>query len=350
MSRITLVLIAITVLTALVPAQAPAAPPKEMARFEKLLGTWIGSGTTRMSPEEPEAPWTSRSTTKKVMGGHFIRDDTLIDIKGQVPMNLAFITFYAWDATQSRYMVYSVTNMGELQVTELEWTDDNTIVQQSLTHREGKNVFERWVTKIKGDEVTFEGSTAGATGGLWTMVKGKMTRSKDAEPVSLDKAGAMAMMKPGEEMKRLARMAGNYTLKGSWSMSPDQKAQTFDGTELVRPIFGGLVVESRSAGEGYEEYSASVWNPRQKRYVSIGLNSWGLHHRITGFWASDQDLVFTFEGEMMGQKLVTRSVLRVDKNGQAIASYGHMISGASDPFKSFEATYSAKGGSKSGGN
>jgi hypothetical protein len=295
-----------------------------------------------MVPGGPESPWTAHSTARKIYGGHFVRDESLIDIKGPMPMMLAFITIYAWDATQNSYTIYSVSNMDELQVATMQWTDENTMVKQSIIDRQGQKHFERWTTKIKGDVVTLEGAAAGATGALWTMVKGTMTRTKGAKPVSLEMVGAMPPMQPSDQIKRLARMAGNYAVVGSWTMTPEEKPTTIVEKERIRTIFGGLVVETSPSGEGYEGYVATVWNARQKRYVRFSINSWGLHSKTTGYWSGASDLVFTFEGKMMGQNLMMTSVTHVNDRGQPTRNSGHTIIGAADPFKSFSATYTAK--------
>jgi hypothetical protein len=350
MSRTVLAILALTLAIAGVQAQPPAAPPKEMVRFDKILGNWSGSGTTRVTAEGPEVPWTSRSTTRKVMGGHYVRDDGIIEFKGPDPMTLALITHYCWDPIQNRYVVYVIGNTGELHTTEMQWSDENTMIQHSVTNRGGQRMSERWVAHIKKDEMTFEVEAAGASGGLWTMVKGKLSRAKDAQPVTLDKVGGLEMMPQTEQMERLCRLAGNYAIKGTWSMAPNQPGMEFAGWERMRPAFGGVVFESFPGGENYEGYTATVWNAREKRYSRLQLSDWGLHSITHGIWASETELVFTFQGEMMGQRMFSRTVVQVDKNGKVTATRGHVLAGTAEPFKSLDATLTLKQPDKKEGN
>jgi hypothetical protein len=314
------------------------APAKEMARLDKMVGNWEGSGEFWMSPDEEGQPWTSRWTAKKVLGGHFLREDMIIDL-GEPMGSLAFVSFKGWDAAEKRYGVYTVSNGGELTKTELVWLSDDTTLTLSTTFHQGHHGVERWVNKISGDTLTMQGDTATENGAFFTHVKGTAKKVANAKPVSVAGTGAFMGMEPPEEMSRIARCKGDYTFTGSYRMSPDQEPVPIEGKETANALFGGMAVEFLPTGEGYEGYHAIAWDARKERYVSFGLDSWGMAHWVEGWWADDRHVVMTCNALMMGKPTVMRSVLQVNDKGQLVKVWSHAISSVAEPYRSFDGAY-----------
>ena len=53
-------------------------PAKELEKYSKLLGYWEGEGTSKSGPQKPTTRWTSSAHVRKVLDGHFVREDTRI--------------------------------------------------------------------------------------------------------------------------------------------------------------------------------------------------------------------------------------------------------------------------------
>ena len=105
------------------PSQPPSnrgAPAKQLAKFGRLIGDWTGKGSLSM-PGLGEMPWTSTSRVRKVLGGHFVRDDTTIDFGGAMPGKLQMITFLGWDKERERYVQLNANNMGGVEITQIHW-------------------------------------------------------------------------------------------------------------------------------------------------------------------------------------------------------------------------------------
>lgn len=337
MKRTVTAAIVVLLVSGLASAQSPE-PPKELGRLDRLLGHWVGKGTAQGGPDGPSMPWTSRSTVTKVLGGHFLRDDMVIEFSQPAPMTLAFRNYLTYDATKKRYLIYSVSNAGDMKVQEMHWLGDDAAVQVDARVFQGKPMIERWTTKFGKGTQTYHGQEMGPTGGAFTHVEGSAKRVKDAKPVDLSKVGGF-MAAPGDEMKRLHRMVGDYEMTGKYAMQPGQEMVPFTGQEKVRALFGGLVLENHASGDGYEGYGLMVWDARDGIYRRINFNSWGMHGQVDGFWSGDTELVMLFKGDMMGQHMITRSVFSVDAKGRFKKGFGHTMVGHAPPFSSFTGTY-----------
>lgn len=326
----------VALLAGLATAQ-PQPAPEEMKRLDRLVGQWAGSGTAKgEATQEHGIPWTSRTTTTKVMEGHFLREDQIIELEGMPP--LAFINLYGYDQAKERFVVYSVSNAGEMTVREMHWIDENTTVLAAGKVYMGKATVERWTTTIGDGVLHYLGEEMGPTGPAFVHVKGTSKRVEDGKPVDVSKVGAF-FAQPSPQMKYAARMVGTYVLKGSYAMAPEQEKVEFVGEEVVKTLFGGLVLEVGSSGEDYAGVHWMVWDAREKCFRQVGVNTWGMHNEVRGYWADDHDMVFTFDGDMMGQPMLTRTILTVDDAGKVIKGSSHAIAGNGPPFHSFTGTY-----------
>lgn len=110
MSRPTLsILAALGLLASPLTAQFGTPPPKELAKFDGMLGAWEGSGKVWMTPDAEPMAWTATARYSKVLKGYFIREDTTIDFgMGK----LAMIGYLAWDAETKQFRQFGASSMG----------------------------------------------------------------------------------------------------------------------------------------------------------------------------------------------------------------------------------------------
>ena len=94
-------LFAIVLMTSVAAAQEAPPVAKQMSKCEALVGNWEGSGFVRAMPGMPEMPWTSTTTVKKILDGHFIIDQTKIEIEG-MPVPLVMTSVTGWDSANCR--------------------------------------------------------------------------------------------------------------------------------------------------------------------------------------------------------------------------------------------------------
>ncbi len=94
-------------------------PAKELAKLSRLIGHFKGQGTAKHSPDQPASNWTSITHCRKVLGGHFLREDVRIDMGEEKPAPLMFRTFYGVDQNNKRFTYQSIGNMGHAEKGEL---------------------------------------------------------------------------------------------------------------------------------------------------------------------------------------------------------------------------------------
>ena len=314
----------------------PPQPAAEMAAYDRLLGSWESSGTVDM--QGTEGKWTSRSHTRKVMNGHWVRSDTRIDVEGAG--SIAFITFFGWDRELQRHVSYEISNMGTITENEVLWPSEDQMMSMSYSTNQGEPKVERWITNFEGDTHTFVGEEAASTGPWRVHVRGSAKKLAEEKPVDLTGLDAF-FVQQSPEMKTAAKMAGVYDFEGWFKMSPDVPKMELSGRETATSRFGGTVIEFTSKGQpgDWEGWSAMIYEPTLQRYRMVGIDNMGTGH-VTDGWNTDEGWVLTNSGTMYGQPIASRMVMTTDDAGKLTGLTAHALMGAMAPYQTFEATYS----------
>ena len=114
------------------------------------------------------------------------------------------------------------------------------------------------------------------------------------------------------------------------------------GIETIRPILGGTVLEMAVDGDetpgmgSYQGWGALAWDTHMKRYRSLWLDNMG-QAGLADCHAFGNDFIIGGTNVMMGTPLIERSIMQCNEDGQLVGMVSHVISGAADPYKSFEA-------------
>jgi hypothetical protein len=346
--RITSLVVA-SLLAAPLFAQAPT-PAPELARFDRLLGTWEGTGKVFTAPGAPAVAWTARSTFQKALGGHFVRCDERIEFPADsgMPGALVFRTLYTWDRETRTHKAWTVSNLGKVAGVQVHWLDADTMVTCSAGTQQGQPRLERWTTKLAKDEATILGQQA-IGGGEWSVhVEGSMKRAKDApRPVAAPAVKAFLPHGDGganEQIARLGKLLGTYALRGELVMVPGQPAMPISGAETLALAFGGTIVESVIHGDPvpgmppYEAWGAWGWDAERGCYASLCADSMGMCCQQEVRWVG-KDLVATLSTTENGSPMVVRTTIKCAADGGVASIQSHSLSAAHDPYVSFKATY-----------
>lgn len=324
-------------------AMGPPQPAKELEKLSRLIGYWEGEGTNASGPGQPVGKWTSTSHVRKVLDGHFLREDLRIQGEGW-PAPLQFISFTGYDRHAKRFISVCVSNMGTADLDEIDFQDDDTMVTVGTKRFMGKPVVERWVTKLGDDTMSYVGHEAIGDGDWFVHVKG--TSKKVEKQPTGDIVNASFMVSAGEDMGRLKGLVGTLRFKGEMVMMPGTPATPISGESITDSIFGGTVLQAivkgdPADGHAYRGWYAMSWDPNKKKYVSVGVNNVGEAVIEKGVWASDTELLFTCARPYWGGlPSVHSGVMKCGKDG-ALKSYtAHSIIGTHKPFKSFHIDYS----------
>ena len=322
-------------------------PAKELAKLSRLIGHFKGEGTVKNSPDLPASKWTSITHCRKVLGGHFLREDVRIDTGEETPAPLMFRTFYGVDSNNKRFMHYSIGNMGNATKGELTWSDDDTLISANSMVQDGKRVIERWTTSFTDDGYTVVGHKAVDGGDFFVCVQGSMKRVSGKPEAKIMEASDAYMVKAAGEMAKLKPMVGKYRFAGEMCVMPSMPMQPISGTSNCDFIFSGTILETTIHGdpaEGspvkYEGWCAMAWNARDKCYVSISVSNMGEACMERAHWQSKTELLFTGARPYYGGiPSVHAGVMKCTADGNLASYSANSVIGIHKPLRSFHITY-----------
>lgn len=347
--------------------QGPPGPAPELKKLAVFVGTWQGSGTALMPPAAGEelaavapadaggapahnAKWTSKSTYRWAMGGHFLEEDTIVEFENLPPM--VFHAYLGWDRENRRYVSVVAANMGEVQHSELHWLGDKTVLSMGPSHCEGVPGLQRTIQRFgaAGDTIAFSMEVASADGPLMKAVEGTMKKAKGASAQAMD--ASLSMMPAAPEMAKLARICGTYKVEGSMVPAPGAPSMSIHGEETIRSLFGGSTVEMRvvggsdgdAAGESpsYESWAAISWDSQARCYRQVYVDNMGKIGSSECRWSGEKALVHTMATLESGQPMAGRCVLHLADDGSIAKIVNHSLAGTAGPLQCFSATYTKK--------
>jgi len=159
-------------------AQAPqqSTPPGVLPQHQRMgyfLGDWTASGTSKISPKTPAAPFTLKEHGEWVTDGYFL--ETKTSMKGPLgTVNSQRVMGYNVEDKVYTYNVYN--SLGEHQVA-LGHLNGNTWTWDSAEKLNGIAIKGRYTIVETGpDTFTFKSEVADPKGGWVTVMEGKATR------------------------------------------------------------------------------------------------------------------------------------------------------------------------------
>ncbi|MCZ6506575.1 MAG: DUF1579 family protein [Acidobacteria bacterium] len=319
-------------------------PATQLQKYASLVGTWEGSGTVIDAPSAPANEWTAKSTYQWVLGGHFLRQDMSVDFDEQG--TLLFRNFYGWDRETQSYMLFETSNMGTAEAIELHWPAEDTMVHTSTGVEGGQLSVKRWISKIRGNTLTFSCQQALGESDFFLHARGEMKQtSKTVSMVKLVDAAFMPeIIIAAEKIKPLSGMIGSYKMKG-WMIEPGQPKTDISGIQIVKLLFGGTLIELEMKGDpmpnmpARESWGCIAWDDHKQSYTSFRLSNDGEIVIDECRIVTDNKLIMTTARLHQGQPIAGHSVMELGANGQITKLYAEGILAAGEPQRIFEAVY-----------
>ena len=318
--KLTTLALALSVLCPAALAQELPAPATQLQKLEPLVGDWLGSGTIKSTPDGGDLAVTATESARWVLGGHYLRQETIVDLGEAIP-SIAIMTFTGWDNETQRHVSFQVGNDGSLGSVETLIPDDETILSARIRIGEGQLVVERGVTRLGDGTYRFATQTAIGDGPFFTIVQGTARRTAAAGNALAVEASA-SMAPPAAEVAVLGKMSGEYRLQTRMTLAPGAPEIEATGTLAVRLIFGGTVQEMHQFLEfgadvpAIESFRYTAWNPADNCYDVIVITSMG-GGPYTAQLRQVDDRTFVDGGIIVnaGQPTFVRLVLTCDAQG-----------------------------------
>jgi hypothetical protein len=382
---------------ALLTAQdCPPAP--EVAEFDRMLGTWEGSGRAWRVPGKGAMTWTSRSVVRRVLGGHFLQDDMVVEFSlpdGTAgPGPLVIRTFWGFDRENARHRSLSISNEGRVAASTPRWVDANTMIVFETTQRDRQTRFDRWITRFDQDGYTLTGTRAIDADPPYLHVEGRFSRVPGNEVAAADagKDGRGAVdafytatpfdptrSAPGGGLARIGdRIAGTYRVTGEMLPPPGspktdthreagemlplpgsprtdthrvtgemrpRPALRIAATEKVSRLFGGSVLYFEQTADplegtsGYQGIAAIGFDPNEGRCTMVCDNNLGECRELGCYVLDGKKLVAVDSGLEQGRPTAARHVTVLNDKGELSECISHAISDDLAPVLLFRATY-----------
>ncbi|GEM_PF-2903468 len=325
------------------PPPGPPGPAPEMKKLEPMLGHFEGEGFFVGEAGGPRMPWKAVSVVRKVLGGHWQVEDTVIEFEARGLPKLYFHTYTGWDRERKRYVIYMTGNTGRADRMDLEILGDGRILTSSSMIEEGKRVLEWNLSEYddKGFRFVDKRSVDGAD--PFVSIQGRFLRVGKVEAEFVD--AAFPTPKPVPELAALRGIAGKYRLKGAVIPMPGMEEMPISGVQTVRSVFSGRVLFFESIGDPmqgfrYRDFATLAWDPEIRSFRLFFVNNVGEH----GFFRSRFDpktrtLVSFSSGPMMGRLAAHRSEMRLAEDGSILSSSDVLLLGNLDPYTAFKAAY-----------
>jgi len=321
---------------------APAGPAPELARLERLIGNYTGKGTAVMEPGKAPAEWTCQSTYAWTLGKHFVAVETAVDFGSAIPP-LAFRELLGWDGEAKRYVAISIGNTGEGSLGEVTFPSAERMVMIVSKKDANGPAVERHETTFTKDGMQFRMTILGSTGAAIEGVTGSFTRVDKQEPLAIEATAAMAP--PAPPLAKMHRLAGTYEFAGEVILMPGTPAMKIRGTDFCRPIFGGAALQISTTGnadgspDAYAAETFVVWNEGKQCFDAFGADNMGQVGAMEQRFSDDGKIVATGAACFMGQPMVQRMLIELDAAGKMTKATSTTLSGASEPYRSFQGTY-----------
>lgn len=127
----------------------------------------------------------------------------------------------------------------------------------------------------------------------------------------------MQAMSPGEQHKRMAKMAGDWTFTNKFWMAPGAPAAESSGTMHAETLMGGRYVQETWKGDmmgmPFEGRATSAYDNVAKQYISTWIDNMGTGIMVQTGSCDEAAKTCTLAGDTMdpmsGKKMTMKSVI-----------------------------------------
>ena len=321
--------------------QEPFAPAAQLSALAPMVGSWTGSGTARMTPDEEAMEWTATTQAEWILDGHALREVTRVDFGEALPGGIVMLSLSSFDHETGHLVQYNASSMGGLYAADLVVAPEpGTVISAKSGIEEGQATVDRSITRITGNtmSLTMERSIDG--GPTFVHVTGTFQKSTDQG----SSVSASAPMADGLDasLAALRPMVGTWDVGGTWTESPGA-AMKVSGVDTITPILGGHALEVATVGtaEGspfeYQAIGLTGWNATERTFHQAWIDNMGMCGHADLVDVGGGRFVSVHHGVQNGIPYADRSVLACKGGLLSAATTDRFADGPI--LRLFEATY-----------
>ncbi|HIG86081.1 MAG TPA: hypothetical protein EYQ25_03475 [Planctomycetes bacterium] len=321
------------------PNQGPR-PHRALKAFQPMLGQWVGRGVAYDGPGGSPMEWTATLVVERILDGHGVREQLVVDLGEVLPGGYRSTTFYAFDPQAGHLVSFACDNRKGVSRSVATWTGA-TLLTATLGENQGKLAIERGTFTFEDGKAHMEVLSMVDTHEGFVMVDGTFEPFGGERRVARD-AGT-GNSRPRGELAKLTSTLGVSRLEGSIIPEPGKAAVSMSTVERSGLFPGGLalitVVENEPAPgmPVYQEYRMTSWNTMRKCYDILWMDNMGLSGSMQG-WLQDKAYVVVDSGTYRGKPYAQRTTTILGPKGPAFITSDRLW-GVAPGMRVFEGRY-----------
>jgi hypothetical protein len=297
-------------------------PARTLQDFEPMLGQWVGQGVAFDKEDGEPMQWTATLLVERVLDGHGVRQDMVVDLGEVLPGGFRSTTFYAHDPQAGHLVAVSCDNRKGVARSVAAWSD-NVLLTATMGENGGQLAIERSTFTFAEGKAHYEILHMQDTHAGYVMADGHF-RPFTGERSKVEDA-SVTQNSPETELSKLARSLGSMRLEGTVVPQSGQAPIPMSAIERSELFAGGRGMITEVTGEpepgfpGYQEIRMVSWNTLRKSYDILWMDNQGLSGAMQG-WLHEGALVVVDSGTFQGAPYAQRTTTFLGPKGPTVVT------------------------------
>lgn len=309
-----------------VPSQGPR-PHRSLKAFQPMLGQWVGRGVAYDGPGGSAMEWTATLVVERILDGHGVREQLVVDLGEVLAGGYRSTTFYAFDPQAGHLVSFACDNRKGVSRSVATWTGA-TLLTATLGENQGKLAIERGTFTFEDGKGKMKVLSMVDTHEGFVMIDGTFEPFGGERRVARDASSESS--RPRGELAKLTSSLGVSRLQGSVISEPGQAAISMSSIERSDLFPGGLALITSVENEPepgmpvYKEYRMTSWNTMRKCYDILWMDNMGFSGSMQG-WLQDKAYVVVDSGTYRGKPYAQRTTTIIGPKGPAFVTSDRLL-------------------------
>ena len=298
-------------------------PARTLQDFEPMLGQWVGQGVAFDKEDGEPMEWTATLVVERVLDGHGVRQDMVVDLGEVLPGGFRSTTFYAHDPQAGHLMAVSCDNRKGVSRSVAAWSS-NVLLTATMGENGGQLAIERSTFTFADGKAQYQILHMQDTHDGYLMADGNF-RPFTGERATVEDA-SVPQNSPETQLAKLAKSLGSMRLEGTVRppagggapipMSAIERSELFAGGRgMITEVTG----EPEPGFPGYQEIRMVARNTLRKSYDILWMDNQGLSGAMQG-WLHEGALVVVDAGTFQGAPYAQRTTTYLGPKGPTVVT------------------------------